>query len=316
MTHLQPVDRSTQPPVPASAALPADSAAAAATAASWNERFPEDHLVVVPQRHPGRWAVAAVLIVLAVLFLRLVVTNENFGWPTVSHYLFDATILGGVWMTVWLTIVTMLLGVVLGVLLAVMRLSRNPLITGASASFIWFFRGTPVLVQLIFWYNLAILFPQISLSIPFGPTLFQASTNDLITPYVAAILGLGLNEAAYMAEIVRAGIASVDDGQQEAARALGMRERRVTARIVLPQAMPFIIPPTGNETIGMLKMTSLVSVISLSDLLYSAQTIYSRTFETIPLLMVACAWYLLATSVLSLLQRRIERHFNKSRRTP
>ncbi|MBD1554731.1 amino acid ABC transporter permease [Pseudomonas typographi] len=283
---------------------------------AWDEQFPEDQLVVVRQRHPGRWVFATVLALLAVAMLRLVVSNPNFAWPTVAHYLFNPTILSGMWVTCWLTVVTMLLGVLLGVALAVMRLSRNPLIAGASASFIWFFRGTPVLVQIIFWYNLAILFPEVHLAVPFGPTLFSASMNDLITPFTAAILGLGLNEAAYMAEIVRAGIASVDEGQQEASRALGMRELKVMRRIILPQAMPFVIPPTGNETIGMLKMTSLVSVISLSDVLYSAQTIYSRTYETIPLLLVACFWYLLATSVLSLLQRRIERHFDKGRREP
>lgn len=283
---------------------------------AWDQQYPEDQLVVIRQRHPGRWVFAILLALLALAFLRLVVINENFAWPTVGHYLFDPSIISGMWVTCWLTVVTMLLGVVLGVVLAVMRFSRNPLISGASGGFIWFFRGTPVLVQIIFWYNLAILFPEVNLSIPFGPTFFNASMNDLITPFTAAILGLGLNEAAYMAEIVRAGIASVDEGQQEAARALGMRDIKVMSRIVLPQAMPFVIPPTGNETIGMLKMTSLVSVISLSDVLYSAQTIYSRTFETIPLLMVACAWYLLATSVLSLLQRRIEKHFNKGHREP
>jgi polar amino acid transport system permease protein len=283
---------------------------------AWDAQYPEDQLTVVRQRHPGRWFFAVLLALLALAFLRLVITNENFAWPTVGRYLFSPVILGGMWVTCWLTVVTMVLGIVLGVVLAVMRFSANPLISGASGVFIWFFRGTPVLVQIIFWYNLAILFPQVSLSVPFGPTLLQASTNDLITPFAAAILGLGLNEAAYMAEIVRAGIASVDDGQQEAARALGMRELKVMGRIVLPQAMPFVIPPTGNETIGMLKMTSLVSVISLSDVLYSAQTIYSRTFETIPLLMVACAWYLLATSVLSLIQRRIEKRFNRGRREP
>jgi polar amino acid transport system permease protein len=284
--------------------------------AAWDSQFPEDQLVVVRQRHPGRWVFSILLAVLALAFLRLVITNENFAWPTVGHYLFAPVILSGMWVTCWLTVVTMVLGVVLGVILAVMRFSANPLISGASGAFIWFFRGTPVLVQIIFWYNLAILFPQVELAVPFGPVLFQASTNDLITPFIAAILGLGLNEAAYMAEIVRAGISSVDDGQQEAARALGMRDLKVMGRIVLPQAMPFVIPPTGNETIGMLKTTSLVSVISLSDVLYSAQTIYSRTFETIPLLMVACFWYLLATSVLSLLQRRIEKRFDKGRREP
>jgi ABC-type amino acid transport system permease subunit len=175
--------------------------------------------------------------------------------------------------------------------------------------YIWFFRGTPVLVQLIFWFNLAILIPVVTIGVPFGPTFFKGSANDLITPYTAALLGLGLNEAAYMAEIVRAGILSIDAGQPEAARALGMTPAKILRRIVLPQAIRVIIPPTGNETIGMLKATSLVSVISLSDLLYSVQTISSRTFQVIPLLLVACIWYLLLTSLLSLVQDWIESRF-------
>jgi polar amino acid transport system permease protein len=169
-------------------------------------------------------------------------------------------------------------------------------------------------VQLIFWYNLAIVFPEIVVKIPFGPEFYRASTNDLITPHMAAVLGLSLNEGAYMAEIVRAGILSVDEGQNDAARALGMRRVQVLRRIILPQAMRFIVPPTGNQTIGMLKLTSLVSVISISDLLYSAQTVYGRTFETIPLLMVACFWYLIATTSLTYIQGHIERYYNRGHR--
>jgi polar amino acid transport system permease protein len=205
---------------------------------------------------------------------------------------------------------------VLSVAIATLRLSVNPLLSGFSSGYIWFFRGTPVLVQLIFWYNLAALYPEINIGIPHVFILYQGSTNDLITPYTAAILGLGLNEAAYMAEIIRAGMASVDHGQQEAARALGMNKGQWLRRIILPQAIPFIIPPTGNQVIGMLKTTSLVSVISLSDLLYSAQSIYSRTFENIPLLIVACIWYLVATTLLSWLQARIENHFRKGKNSP
>jgi polar amino acid transport system permease protein len=274
-------------------------------------------LEVVKQRHWGRWAAVALIALFAAALVRTVATNENFQWDVVGEYLFSSIILKGLLTTLWLTVVAMALGIVLAVVLAVMRLSDNPLLSGAAGGYVWFFRGTPVLVQLIFWYNLAALFPTLSLGIPFGPSFLEGSANDLITPYSAAILGLGLNEAAYMAEIVRAGILGVDEGQTDAGRALGMTRRLTLRRVVLPQAMRFIIPPTGNETIGMLKMTSLVSVIALSDLLYSAQSVYSRTFQTIPLLIVVCFWYLLATSLLTLLQQRLEDHFGRGdRRRP
>lgn len=271
-------------------------------------------LVVVPVRSPWRW-VTPVLIVLAVAAcVHLVAFNPRFQWDVFGHYLFTAQILQGLFLTLWLTAVTMAVGFVLGTALAIMRLSQSATLSRASRLYVWFFRGTPVLVQLIFWYNLAALFPTYVIGIPFGPVFFEGSVNDLITPVTAAILGLGLNEGAYMAEIVRAGIQSVHAEQHDAARALGMRSRLSMRRIILPQAMQFIVPPTGNETIGMLKTTSLVSVIALYDLLYSAQSIYSRTYETIPLLLVACFWYLIATSVLSLIQMRIERHFQRSNR--
>jgi polar amino acid transport system permease protein len=197
---------------------------------------------------------------------------------------------------------------VLGVLLAVMRLSPNPLVSGGSGFYIWLFRGTPVLVQLLFWNFISALYPTIDL----GLTSFNA--NTLITPFAAAILGLGLNEGAYMAEIVRAGILSVDEGQTEAAHALGMTRLQTLRRIVLPQAMRVIIPPTGNETISMLKMTSLVSVIAYAELLYSAQLIYAENYKTIPLLIVASIWYLVFTTLLSIGQYFLERRFGRGRR--
>jgi polar amino acid transport system permease protein len=190
-----------------------------------------------------------------------------------------------------------------------MRLSANPLLSGASWAYIWFFRGTPVLVQLLFWYNLAALYPQVSLGIPFGPAFVHGSANSLITALTASILGLGLNEGAYMAEIVRAGILSVDHGQVEAAQALGMTRAVTMRRIILPQAMRVIIPPTGNETISMLKTSSLASVITVTELLYAVQLIYSVNFKTIPLLLVASLWYLIATSVLTIGQYYVERHY-------
>ena len=274
----------------------------------------DDTLIVVPARHPLRWIAAALIAIVAFAFIRLVAINPNFQWDVVGKYLFSPVVLRGLGLTLWLTVVTMAIGVILGIVLAVMKLSDNILIRGASESFLWFFRGTPVLVQIIFWYNLAALFPRYTIGIPFGPTFFEGSINDLITPYTAAILALGLNEGAYMAEIVRAGILSVGPEQRDAARALGMTRRKTMIRIILPQAMRFIVPPTGNQTIGMLKTTSLVSVVALSDLLYSVQSIYSRTYETIPLLIVACVWYLVATSILTLGQTRLERVFGKGRR--
>lgn len=269
-------------------------------------------LVIVPVRHYGRWIATAVLLLILASLVNSVANNPNFQWPVFFHYLFADIMLEGLGLTVWLTVVAMVVGISLGIVLAVARMSANPVVAGLTALYLWFFRGTPILVQLIFWYNLAALFPVISIGIPFGPTLFEGSANDLITPFTAAILGLGLNEAAYMAEIVRAGILSVGSGQDEAARALGMRRLLAMRRIILPQALRVIIPPTGNETIGMLKMTSLVSVIALSELLYSAQTIYSRTFETIPLLLVACFWYLVLTTALTFFQSAIERRLGRS----
>jgi polar amino acid transport system permease protein len=265
---------------------------------------------VVGAPRPGRWVAAGIVVILAALGVRILITNPNFQWDVVRKYLFSSQITTGLLVTLGLTAVAMLIGIVLGVMLAVMRMSSNPIVTGASGVYIWFFRGTPILVQLIFWYNLAALFPSVDLGLPGNPFV-HLSANSLISPVTAAILGLGLNEGAYMAEIVRAGILSVGRGQVDAARALGMTGNQTMRRVVLPQAMRVIVPPTGNETIGMLKMTALVSVISLGELLYSAQKIYSVTFETIPLLIVVSLWYLFVTSLLTLVQRRIERYFGR-----
>jgi len=255
---------------------------------------------------------ATLLIIIALYSATMIASNPNFGWDIVGQYLFDSRILRGLSLTLWLTAVTMVIGVVLGTLFAIMAMSGNIVIATIANAYIWFFRGTPVLVQLIFWYNLGALFPQLSLGIPFTSLWITVPTNTLISPVTAAVLGLGLNEGAYMSEIIRSGLLSVDPGQRQAARSLGMTSGKALWRIVLPQSMPVIIPPTGNQTIGMLKTSSLVSVISLADLLYSAQTIYSRNFQTIPLLIVACLWYLAATTLLSAIQLRIERHFGRS----
>ncbi len=225
--------------------------------------------------------------------------------------MFDGRILHGLRVTIELTVIAMAIGIVLGVLLAVMRLSPNWLVSSASSFYIWFFRGTPVLVQLLFWYNIAALYPKIALGIPFGPAFVHADANTLITPFTAAILGLGLNEGAYMAEIVRAGIISVDPGQADAAQSLGMTRLQTMRRIVLPQAMRVIIPPTGNETISMLKTSSLASVIVVTELLYASQLIYSVNFKTIPLLITASIWYIVCTSVLYVGQHYLERYYGR-----
>ncbi|MER6003638.1 amino acid ABC transporter permease [Nonomuraea angiospora] len=264
---------------------------------------------IVPLRRPGRWVAAAVLAVLAAMAVSFVVTTPALRPDLVAGYLFERSIMRGLLLTVELTALAMLAGAVLGTALAIMRLSDNPLLRWVAAAYVWLFRGTPILVQLLFWFFLGAVMPRISLGVPFGPEFFSAPVNALITPFTAAILGLGLNEAAYMAEIVRAGIGSVDHGQREAAEALGMRPALVYRRVILPQAARVIVPPTANETISMLKLTSLVLVIGLPDLLTSAQLIYGRNFQQIPLLIVASLWYLVLTTLLTLAQSRLERRF-------
>ena len=270
---------------------------------------PPEEIKAVPVRHPGRWLAAAVVLVLVAMFVHTLLTNPRFAWDVIGNYFFSSRVLDGLAITVFLTVVAMVIGIVLGVILAVMRLSANPLLSGPSWVYIWFFRGTPILVQLLFWFNLAFLYPRISLGVPFGPSFLHADANSLVTPLAAAILGLGLNEGAYMAEIVRAGILSVDHGQIDAAQALGMSRTLTMRRIILPQAMRVIIPPTGNETISMLKTSALASVITVTELLYSVQLIYAVNFKTIPLLIVASIWYLILTSVLTAGQYYIERHY-------
>ncbi|PZQ51711.1 MAG: ABC transporter permease [Rhodovulum sulfidophilum] len=255
---------------------------------------------------------SALLVLILISAAWSVATNERFQWPVVAEYLFSPTVLGGFFTTLWLTAITMVIGVAIGILLALMTTHGSAPSRAFAGAYTWFFRGTPVLVQLIFWYNLAALYPKYWIGIPFTEiTFFTGSFNDIITPYTAAILGLGLNEGAYMAEIVRAGLKSVAPGQDDAAKSLGLSRRQALFLVVLPQAMRFIVPPTGNQTIGMLKTTSIVSIVALWDLLYSVQTIYSRTFQTIPMLIVACIWYLVATTVLSLIQARIEAYYNR-----
>ena len=222
---------------------------------------------------------------------------------------FSEPVLSGVWTTLWLTVAAMVIGVILGVLLAIMRLSPNPILSSASWFYIWVFRGTPVLVQLVIWGNLNSLYRNISLGVPFGPEWFIFETRDLIPPVAAALLGLALNEAAYMSEIIRAGIVSVDEGQGEAAAALGMSRMQTLRRVVLPQAMRVVVPPTGNETISMLKTTSLVAYVPYVELFFQTSAIGSRTFQPFPMLITASLWYLAMTSVLMVGQYYIERYY-------
>ena len=267
----------------------------------------------VPLRHPWRWVGATAIVVLVGLFLYGAATNPAYGWSTYTEYLFNERILLGVFNTLQLTVYAMALGVILGVILSVMRLSPNPVFRTVSWVFLWIFRGTPVYVQLVFWGLIPTIYQNIQLGIPFGPTFFHLDLQSLSIPFVLAVVGLGLNEAAYMAEIIRAGITSVPEGQSEASTALGMSWGMTMRRTVLPQAMRVIIPPTGNELISMLKTTSLVTAVPYSYDLYSiaSREIAARTFEPVPLLLVAASWYLIVTSILMVGQFYLERYFSR-----
>jgi polar amino acid transport system permease protein len=259
-----------------------------------------------------RWIGVAIVVTFLVWVSYQLFTNPGFQWEIVFRYMLDRTVLRGISMTIQLTVLVMIIGVFVGIIVALMRMSKEPVLNVCAHGFVWFFRGTPVLVQLVFWYNLAALFPELSLGIPFGgPKLFEVSATAAISSFTAAMLGLGLNEGAYMAEIIRAGLLSVDSGQTEASKALGHTPRQTFRVIVLPQAMRAIVPPTGNQLIGTLKFTSIASVVALHELMHSVETIYSRTYETMPLLIVAALWYLIMVSVLSIIQVFIERYYMK-----
>jgi polar amino acid transport system permease protein len=276
------------------------------------EASPRPPTETVQMKHPGRTIAAVFALFLAALLLKSFLTNENYEWSVVGEYLFHEQILRGLGRTLILTAVAMTVGIVFGIVLAACRLSENKVLSSAAGAYLWFFRGTPLLIQLVFWYNLSALYPRLSIGIPFGgPELWGGETNKLLTLWFVALLGLSLNESAYMAEIVRGGLLAVPHQQTEAAKALGMSGWLTFRRIVLPQALRVIVPPTGNQAIGMLKHSSLVSVIALPDLLYSAQLIYSQTFQTIPLLIVVALWYLVCTTVLSVVQRYIERYYGR-----
>ncbi|MFJ8043427.1 amino acid ABC transporter permease [Kitasatospora sp. NPDC096147] len=268
-----------------------------------------------PRPRPARWAAAAAGVVLLAMALNALVTNDAFRWEVVGRYFTADTILSGLVTTLWLTAVAFTGGFVLGTGLAVMRLSRNPVLVSLSFGYTWLFRSVPMLVQLLFWYNISLLYPRLSLGIPFGPAFTDFSTEKLISGLTAAVIGLVLHEAGQLAEIVRAGILSVDRDQVEAAEALGLGGPRIFRRIVLPQAMPAILPPAGSQIIGLLKGTSIVSVIAVQDLLFETQLVYNRNYLVIPLLLVATLWYLLLTTLLSTVQYFVEKRFATGART-
>lgn len=268
----------------------------------------------VPLRHPWRWVAAGVIVILVALFLYGAATNDSYRWSTYWKYLFNERVLTvGVLNTLQLTVYSMVLAIVLGVLLAVMRLSPNPVLKAVAWVYLWIFRGTPVYVQLVFWGLLPTIYQNLRLGVPFGPSLLEVDLQSLSIPFLLAILGLALNEAAYMAEIIRAGISSVPEGQTEASTALGMSWGMTMRRTVLPQAMRVIIPPTGNEVISMLKTTSLVTAVPFTLDLYgiTSREIAARIFEPVPLLLVAATWYLAITSVLMVGQYYLERYYSR-----
>jgi polar amino acid transport system permease protein len=262
----------------------------------------------VPRR---QYVFYVVVTIVAILLILSLVTNPNYQWDTVGEYLFHPAILQGLQVTLWITFVCMALAVILGLILAFMGLAQSRYVSGAAEVYIAFFRGTPLLVQLIFWYNISALYPDFSIGIPFGPQFASIDLNNLITPMTAAIMGLALNEAAYMAEIFRGGLNGLPKGQIEAADALGLSGATKVRKVILPQLLPIVVPPTWNQLIGMLKNTALISVIGASELLYSAQAIYARTYQTIPLLIVVSLWYLAISIALTIVQRQIEKAFKR-----
>ena len=269
---------------------------------------------LVGARHPGQWVSAALVLLLFAMLVNTLVTNQRFQWGVVGDYFANGSIMRGLLLTLWMTAAVMTCGFLIGIGLAAMRLSSNPILRTLSFGYVWLVRSVPPLVQLLFWYELASLYPQLSLGIPFGHEFVTVGTAHLFSGILAAFVGLTVDIAAFSAEIVRGGLLSVEPGQSEAAEALGLGRGRIFRRIVLPQAMPAIVPATGNLLIGLLKATSLVSVIAVQDLLYSAELIYQANFLIIPLLLVATLWYIILTTLLSIGQYFIERYYARGKR--
>jgi polar amino acid transport system permease protein len=288
------------------------------------ERAEPEAIKAVPVRHPGRWVAIAVIAVLVAMFVNMLVTNDAFQWQFMFDNMFRPPVIEGVRTVLIATLLSMIIGVALGTVIAVLRLSPNPVLSSAAWVYTWFFRAVPRIVLLVLFGNLGILFARYEFGVPFDRQIgnligidfngrfFGADARTLITGFVAGVLGLALSEAAYMAEIVRAGIKAVDPGQQEAAHALGMARGTTLRRIVLPQAMRVIVPPTGNETIAMLKDTALLAFVPVTnELFFQLQAIGARTFRPFPMLVAACLWYLAMTSVLMVGQYFLERYFSR-----
>lgn len=266
-----------------------------------HDQQPEE-LRIIGKKYIGRWISALIVLLILLAMGNSMLSNPRFEWSVIAENFTGPSIIQGVLMTLQLTAISVIFGFAGGTILALMRLSSNPVLVAVSWGYTWFFRGVPMLVQLFLWYNIAALYPTISISLPWVGEIWSASANSLISPFSAAVIALVMHQSAYAAEIIRAGIQSVGTGQVEAARALGYRPTQIFLHTILPQAMRAILPPAGNEVIGQLKTTAVVSVISLQDVLFSAQIIYQRTYEVIPLLLVATLWYLLLTSLLSVIQ--------------
>jgi len=263
------------------------------------------HLKLVPKRHIGRMIAAAVVLLLLAGLVRAFSVGQ-IEWNYVRDFLFAPAILSGLYNTLIMTVAAMSLGIVLGVVIAIMRISGNPVLSSIALGYVWIFRGAPALLQLMLWFNLALIFPTMGI-----PGLFELRTVDLMTPFVAAMLGLGISQGAYTSEVVRSGLLSVDSGQYEAARTIGMTQMKMLRRIVLPQAMRVMVPPIGNEVIGMVKLTSLASVIQYSEILHNAQIVYFANTRVLELLLVANFWYLAVVSILSVGQHYIERYYGR-----
>ncbi|WP_102227180.1 amino acid ABC transporter permease [Acidimangrovimonas sediminis] len=267
-------------------------------------------LPVARRLHWGRW-LAAVLIVIALAYLVRAFAKGQIAWDVVAHFLTVPVILSGIWNTVLMAVLAMAVGIVLGIVVAIMRLSSNPVLISVAAGYAWLFRGTPLILQLLLWFNIALVFPVMGI-----PGIWTGKAVVIMTPFVSALLGLGLNQGAYTSEVIRAGIISVDAGQHDAARAIGMSRLHALRRIVLPQAMKVVLPPLGNEFIGMIKMTSLASVIQYPEVLHNAENIYYANSRVIELLIVAGFWYLLVVSILTPFQMLLERHFSRGTARP
>ncbi|WP_429817942.1 amino acid ABC transporter permease [Ensifer sp. B1-9] len=256
-------------------------------------------------RHPGRWISGGLVILLLAVIGRAFAVGQ-IQWTVVGEFLTAGVIVGGFGWTLLISACALVLGVLLGFAFGIMRLSENPILRFAAWLYVWVFRGTPVLLQLLIWFNIALVFPRLYI-----PGLVDARMVDVVTPFVAAVLGLGVNEGSYLTEVVRGGIASVDKGQKEAAHTLGMTPGQTMRRIILPQTLRLILPVLGNSAIGMLKFSSLAATIAMGEMLNAAQRIYFINGAVIELLFVCAVWYLAGTTVLSIGQYYLERHFGR-----